>query len=269
MYYVAARGAAPGTVLLVLRSPPVRHARAAVRAALLDWAALFARVVLVSGMDYTQRRGAQLGGTPFRFLAHGPAEGAAAAALGWTPLEPREATPGHPDGIFIPHGGLARTLYRDACARNLAVTVFIAFGPPGDTLDLAARIGKPAPAPPPYKTARLMSCPCTVFELNRLLRWTVPLEGVCVCFFLLLFCARKSGWRETGGVVYAQHHRTFLAWPGHRLSRVGPVVLEPSLRRQRQGVSFVLTVLDDLAGEQSNGATGPFFFCSNLKRKSV
>jgi hypothetical protein len=129
------------TVLVLLRAPPVRHARDAVCEALLVFAAPFARTVLVSGMDATQRRGAQLASPPFRFLATTAAGTAACEAVGWLPLERHEPTKNHPEGVFIPHGGLARTFYRAALARALPLTVLVAFGLAGDTLSTAGLLG--------------------------------------------------------------------------------------------------------------------------------
>eukprot|EP00048_Salpingoeca_helianthica_P016891 m.234696 g.234696 ORF g.234696 m.234696 type:complete len:238 (+) comp19725_c0_seq1:41-754(+) len=125
------------TLFLVQQRAPVEpHGREQFRADLVTWLAgtKSERIVLLAGVDATQRIDCQLHGTPMRRLAATAPDARTQAVF--PALEPRD-DPTVPGGIFVPGGGLARSLLAAAQQAGLPVELLSCFAYRGENTSAA------------------------------------------------------------------------------------------------------------------------------------
>lgn len=135
-------------VLILQRAPFVRGKRAGFRKRLVQWikAHTFNQVIILTSSFSHERLDSQLMGSQFRFLTSLSLESTVGDLFRnkfkWKQLEKRPCFPA-PSGlesgsndqtgtIYIPGGGIAKTLFTDCCNSDLNVIVLLLFCAEGD-----------------------------------------------------------------------------------------------------------------------------------------
>uniref|UniRef100_UPI00398EDB7C proteasome assembly chaperone 2 isoform X2 n=1 Tax=Pristiophorus japonicus TaxID=55135 RepID=UPI00398EDB7C len=128
--------------VLQIRSPIVQGKHRSFRQQLLSWIkeSEFSRVVVLSSSHAHHRVDRQLVGTPLRYLAT-PAlqtiSGDKFQTLEWKELERVAAFPGiseEEQEIYIPGGGITKSLYNDSCTEGIPLAVLLIFCSEGDNI---------------------------------------------------------------------------------------------------------------------------------------
>ncbi|XP_069476930.1 proteasome assembly chaperone 2 [Ambystoma mexicanum] len=138
VYFLAERKLA----VLQIRSPVIKNKSKAFRQMLVSWIkrSEFAQVILLSSSHAYQRDDQQLLGTPFRYLvtpAMQNSVGEALRDLHWKEMETVAAYPGVSESekrIWIPGGGITKSLYTDSCTEGIHLAVLLKFCSEGDNI---------------------------------------------------------------------------------------------------------------------------------------
>lgn len=136
-------------VVVLQRTPFVKGKRSGFRKRLVKWIKEhnFNQVVILTSSFSHERLDSQLDGSQFRFLTSPSMESTIGDLfrnkLKWKQLERRPSFPAAPSGVennnndqtgvvYIPGGGIAKTLFTDCCSLDMNVIVLLLFCAEGD-----------------------------------------------------------------------------------------------------------------------------------------
>ncbi|XP_067834317.1 proteasome assembly chaperone 2 isoform X1 [Heptranchias perlo] len=128
--------------VLQIRSPIVQGKHRSFRQQLFSWfkESEFSRIVVLSSSHAHHRVDRQLVGTPLRYLATPSLQtivGDKFQTLKWKELERVAAFPGISEveqEIYIPGGGITKSLYNDSCTEGIPLAVLLIFCSEGDNI---------------------------------------------------------------------------------------------------------------------------------------
>ncbi|GAB1607284.1 proteasome assembly chaperone 2-like [Argonauta hians] len=139
-------------VVLLQRAPFVKGKQSGYRGRLVEWIKenKFKQVIILTSSAAHERLDVQLQGSQFRFLSSPDQKSVVGRLfrdkLKWKKLERRPCFPAPPptgqeptedqkkESIYIPGGGIAKSLYTDCCDANIPVYVLLLFCSEGDNV---------------------------------------------------------------------------------------------------------------------------------------